>query len=261
MQDASVVVAEETEAKRLNIMSYKEYQRQQESKIWSQMQQSESVHFSLQSSPRTPDPPQKQPDEQPQTSGADQDFFDSLDAIVRGFVQAVTKLKRNREFELKMEYVACSTEMTARVNELMDAARGYHLLQNIPEDFKVDDRGPLFVKALALKCAELTKVAQAALTKAKIASGVWPPPEAPEEMMRALAPVATGVKGFVDFVKTAVRALRILDAPRKGPVAEEKLKTKLLESARVRETYQQWEQLQKTVWVSFLKCRRLIHHH
>lgn len=84
--------------------------------------------------------------------------------------------------------------------------------------------------------------AEEVILKAKLASGVWPPPGAVEEMMNAILPCVSIVKELVTFVKEATKAVRKTENEERKKM--ERFMNEWVQNQRVRDLFTQWEKIQ-----------------
>lgn len=138
----------------------------------------------------------------------DKPFLTGLDDSIRQFVTAVQKLKAAKDDEQKVEFITLAGFIFTRVDALLDGVLEYYLFKSVDDEYRLEpDRPKLKREFYTLKAALLT-VGNELMLKSKLASGVWPPPNANEDMMKSAMDVAAHVKQLRALVDEAVKALR-----------------------------------------------------
>ncbi len=228
-------------------LSYSEYQRQNENKVLNQIAASTAEYSNssaaspIQTSNSQLSGAQSQMKQVPQSSPADENFFASLDNLVRQFVQAVQTLKQANAESQKATYASAAASIYARIDAIFEEIAVYYIFKSMEDNFSVD--GQITYKKKMAKYRELLfGAADGVILKSKLAAGVWPPPGAADEMIKATLPCVVGVKECVDYVKKAVRLIRNTENEERRKM--EAFMSEWEHSAKVRNVFNQWEQLQ-----------------
>ncbi|KAI8907028.1 hypothetical protein DFJ77DRAFT_187350 [Powellomyces hirtus] len=198
-----------------------------------------------------------------QEQAADQAFFTKLDDLVRALVDTMKEIKLAFTNHLKHQYVSLTSTAAHRAEVLIDEVRGYDLLADFPEDllFDADDAAVLKSKGVAIGApddvsttgafpitvadmwyAALSEVRLAARNvtmKGKLASGVMPPPNAAEEMVRSTIPCLLAVKKLVTIGKES--AMKIRRTSHDKVTKQEKWERDVAQNEHVKHLFMLWE--------------------
>ena len=214
-------------------LNFQQYLREQDSKILEKIVIGEKVQGSQNGSDGVKSPSPIDPDEP---------FFTSLDNDIRQFVTQIQRLKAAKDSGAKQEFVSLAGGIFSRIDTLVDQIVEYYLFKNVAEDYSlVEGQRPLKKALYAFKTVCIN-TAETIIQKSKIASGVWPPPEAAEEMIQSTIPCVTALKKYMTFIKEAAKIIRKTEDASRQKM--ERWMNDWNQSAQVRALFTQFEQLQ-----------------
>ncbi|KAI8823022.1 ras guanine nucleotide exchange factor domain-containing protein [Fimicolochytrium jonesii] len=208
-------------------LSYEEYKRQNDLKVLEEIsKQSASVPDAGPSEHRNELSDTEQVEEQRRREQLlDEQFFGQMDQLLLSFVEVMKEIKQAYQNHLKHQYVSLTSTAAHRAEVLIDEIRGYELFANLTDDlmFDNDDAAVLAAKGIATNgfsfpvsvadiwfsvLQEVRNAARNVTMKGKLASGVMPPPNAADEMVRSTIPCLVAVKKLVVIGKEAARKIR-----------------------------------------------------
>lgn len=198
-------------------MSFAEYQREQESKILEKMTNNNVVST-------FPEAVANNTRESDVNEDPDKAFFESLDSHVHFLVAFTQKLKVARDAGQKHEFSGFAGAIRARLDGIMDEIRSYYVFEKLPDAFLVD-KEPV-KKQIDKLAISLIGKGDELLVRAKLASGVWPPPNADADMMKATMPCLASVKEAIQFAKKVVELARETKSLNWNPLDEHKRRCK-----------------------------------
>ncbi|KAJ3342817.1 hypothetical protein HDU93_000947 [Gonapodya sp. JEL0774] len=151
-----------------------------------------------------------------------QDFFNAIEAHKKQFATAVQELAAAQKNARKDEYATMASSVHANVDALLDEVNKFDLLSDFSSDIMITKEDseqlglalnvpkfPTPLKPLWVQCLQETMNAiDTLVVKAKLASGVWPPPTAATEMIKATIPCVVAVKKLVVLTREATVKIR-----------------------------------------------------
>ncbi|KAJ3108902.1 hypothetical protein HDU96_007377 [Phlyctochytrium bullatum] len=229
---------------RPNVLNYENYRRQNDLKTIEQLSKSYDRNLN-----KTSDT----------LSDPDAEFFKNLEEHLKKFVMAVTDLKRMRDMHLKDQYITATSMVHSRVDIILEEIKSFDLFDELSETLEtisltveeVDaieatgvvievDLFPAPMKPLLREAQEQVRLAARRITEmGKLASGVWPPPNAEREMLEACYPCVLAVKKLFSLTKEAANKIRRVwaeDAKKK-----EEWNRRRLQNEKVKALFQVWQ--------------------
>lgn len=209
-------------------LDYVEYQRQAETKILEEINQTKRFSFSDNFSTK---------------SCPDDKFFDSLENWIRQVEHYEQKLISSVESNRKEDYVSLASALYARYDALIEETRPYYLFNDLSADFRIDfstDKEP-FIRILRNYCSEILKNGDNCILRAKIASGFWPPENATQDMLDAAKSCKKLSHELIDYVKKACSVIRETEDEQRKKI--ESYMEDWNSNARVRNLFAQWEKV------------------
>jgi hypothetical protein len=219
-------------------LSYSEYQRRHEVKLLNQLSQNAM-------------PPPEQSTAQPSSSasevsstdiGPDATFFESIENQLRQYAQAINRLKVAKQETRKEDYISAASAIYARADSIIDEIRTYYLFESIPDTFTLHPNDSTFNRHMMKFTEDIYSAANELITRSKIASGVWPPPDATTLMVQGTVPCIVGVKDMVMYVKQVALVSRQTENEERRKM--ENFMREWVQSQHVRDLFKQWETLQ-----------------
>ncbi|KAI9190231.1 hypothetical protein H9P43_001664 [Blastocladiella emersonii ATCC 22665] len=167
-------------------------------------------------------------------------FATDIDPVVSQFVAAVRGLRDAARADAKQVYRSQSQAIHAHIDQLVDEVQGYSLFRGgIPPTLMTDDGKATLPATMARRVAAVRQSADTLVQRAVVASGVWPPPTAPKDLVDALLPCAVAVKEVVEFARAAAAIVR-KSGDAEMARAEERQRI-WMHGEQVRTMFQLWE--------------------
>jgi hypothetical protein len=173
----------------------------------------------------------------------DDPFLQTLDNLTHQFVKSIQKLKAYKEQNRMEEFISATSAISARADAIVEEVRGYYLFENVPETVVVPGTENSTVKkVLTTKCEEVLLLAEEITLRGKLASGVWPPPNAAQEMLMATIPCVAAIKSLTTFAKDSTILIRKTEDSQRRKI--ENWRQEWLQNERVRTLFETWEKSQ-----------------
>ncbi|KAJ1338899.1 hypothetical protein BSLG_006536 [Batrachochytrium salamandrivorans] len=186
----------------------------------------------------------------------DQEFFKTLDSLLKQFVVSVSEIKNLHDQHLKEEFIKATSTVHARADTLMEEINSFELFKDFPDDVVIDQDDVTRLEASGVKLLitifpcpikpfyrlafdEVKNSARQVMSKGKIAAASWPPPNSAAEMLQATIPCALAVKKLVILAKESASKVRQthLEERRK----RDHWRKECLQNERVKKLFQMWE--------------------
>ena len=187
----------------------------------------------------------------------DEEFFNTLDQKLKIFVQAVQEIRRTHDAHINEEYVTVTSAIPAHMEAIIDELKQSDLLSDLNDTMVLDKDEwegsqipinvsvfPVLIKPLFRQLIEEGRMlAKQVMLKGKLASGIWPPPNAAMEMLQSTIPCVLAVKKLSALGKaTAVKARKDSSAERKK---KEQWRRECMQNERVKQLFHVWERQMK----------------
>lgn len=168
-------------------------------------------------------------------------FNKGIENLTTQFVQSVKYLKIAKENNQKSDYLTASSAIHARADAIVDEINSNELFLDIPLSIVRED-GPVR-HAIKKACDEVMTFAADIHRKATLACGVWPPPEAAQEMLNVTVQCVAALKKLTNLAKEA--ALLIRQTENKERLKKDEWKRQFKQNEAVRKMFSIWENAQR----------------
>jgi ankyrin repeat protein len=221
-------------------ISYKQYQKLNEQRLLEKLAEENSDAFT--NAVKVEAPPSTVSSTKDDVPAQEQPFFDHLEHLIRQFVGDVQRLKAARMDDNKGEYVTIASIIYSRLDGMIEEIQEYYLFKNVADDYCVAPKQVPVKRALITFKTTCLQLANELVLKSKLASGVWPPPSAADDMIAALIPCVATIKKSVLYAKEVAVIMRRTEDVQRSKM--EQWMQVWNQNARVRELFNQWDSLQ-----------------
>ncbi|KAJ3129785.1 hypothetical protein HK098_000155 [Nowakowskiella sp. JEL0407] len=204
--------------------------------------------------------------ETPEEPDLTYEFFQTLDNLVKQFVTTVSELKKLHTNHLKEEFLSATTNIVSKADAIIEEIKNFEVLGEIDESLMLEYEdlhsetvicpgipsgllGKLLPPDLILPtpigplideiCLEVKETADEVLLKGALASGVWPPPSASNDMLTATIPCAMAVKRLIVLAKHCT--VRIRNVKREEISRKEMWKKECFQNEKVKQMFKLWD--------------------
>ena len=254
-------------------ISYDDYQKQYENKLLTQISYINTPNSGLTKTPiiaahdaSSENPPAENLSKSlkvnfipPEIHVEDRKFFDNIDNHVKLFVQAVQSLKQASAQDQKQSFATIAASIYARIDALVQDVSQYYLFKTLEDTFTLGPAEYTVEQQLTLKDSDdcyltywkritkfrelLLRNADNIILKSKLAAGVWPPPEAVQDMVKSTIPCVVGLKQLGDYLKKVCYQVRLTDNAERTKL--EIFMREWEQSARVRQVFDELERMKR----------------
>ncbi|KAL7754368.1 hypothetical protein RI367_000349 [Sorochytrium milnesiophthora] len=174
---------------------------------------------------------------------SDQEFFATIDRHTALFVATVRALKTSLTEAKKEEYVKRCAAVCSALDLAVDEIKPYHLFTDAPKHLRTRDGKATILGALNACTDAVETAGDDLLRKGELAAGVWPPPNAVQNLSAAMTGCAAAFKALTVTVKELCDIIR-------SDVDEEQLlrrqwRKQWLQGEKVKQLFQAWDMSQQ----------------